>query len=89
MLVDERGQYAGNWFADGELRWETHQSLWQQAVETALAAASHLQSIEYFGPLGIDAMIYRDADGDSKVRPLQDINARWTMGGSVLVGGDC
>lgn len=34
----------------------------------------------YFGPVGIDAMVYRDAHGEERTRPLQDINARFTMG---------
>lgn len=80
MLVDRRGQYAGNWFAYSDERFENQQRFWAEATEVAIRAATHLQSIGYFGPLGIDAMIYRDVDGTIRVRPLQDINARWTMG---------
>jgi hypothetical protein len=83
MVVDQRGQYAGSWFAYCQSRFELENEendLWAQATEIALRAASHLQSVGYFGPLGIDAMIYRDLDRTLKVRPLQDINARWTMG---------
>ena len=80
MLVDERGQYAGSWFAYEESRFSDQQAFWPSAIETALEAARHLKSHGYFGPLGIDAMIYRDSDGELKLRPLQDINARWTMG---------
>ncbi len=80
MLVDNRGQYAGSWFAYHDSRFDGHRALWQQATEAGLRAARYLQSIGYFGPLGIDAMIYRDAQGSPRLRPLQDINARWTMG---------
>lgn len=80
MLVDERGQYAGSWFAYQESRFSDQQAFWPSAIETALEAARQLKSQGYFGPLGIDAMIYRDSDGELKLRPLQDINARWTMG---------
>ena len=80
MLVDERGQYAGSWFAGHESRLFSNNDLWQFAISSALRAATELQSRGYFGPLGIDAMLYRDTDGHLRVRPLQDINARWTMG---------
>ncbi|MDP7274718.1 MAG: hypothetical protein QF363_04515 [Planctomycetaceae bacterium] len=38
----------------------------------------------YFGPLGIDAMLYRDPAGEARWRPLQDVNARFTMGRLAL-----
>ena len=76
MLVDERGQYAGSWFASPDL----DASNWERAVEVALDAAQRLQELRYFGPLGIDAMRYRETDGTMRLRPLQDVNARWTMG---------
>ena len=40
-------------------------------------------------------MLYRDAGGDLRLRPLQDLNARWTLGrialawGSLLRAGEC
>ncbi|MEW4490048.1 hypothetical protein AB1L42_18335 [Thalassoglobus sp. JC818] len=43
-------------------------------------AVQRLQADGYFGPVGIDAMIYQGADQRPQVRPLQDINGRWTMG---------
>ena len=75
LLVDANGQYAGS-------RFGIHRTLdeWDAAVEVALRAAVRLQQAGYYGPLGIDAMRYRDANGQQRVRPLQDINARWTMG---------
>lgn len=80
MVVNRQGQYAGSWFSYSQTRFALDRSMWDQAVETALWAGRHLQSIGYFGPVGIDAMIYRELDGTVKIRPLQDINARWTMG---------
>jgi len=53
---------------------------WQSAVQIALRTAFRLQEMGYFGPVGIDAMRYRTADGKIQLRPIQDINARWTMG---------
>ncbi len=80
MHVDVRGQYAGSWFAYSDARFQFDSDLWRGAVEIALRAATELQSHGYFGPLGIDAMLYRDEHGTPRIRPLQDINARWTMG---------
>ncbi|HSG70177.1 MAG TPA: hypothetical protein VLA12_07170, partial [Planctomycetaceae bacterium] len=58
---------------------ETEQQVWEPAVQIALQIAEDFQRQGYFGPLGIDAMRYRDGD-EIKLRPVQDINARWTMG---------
>lgn len=81
MLVDERGQYAGSQFAPRRLKTPTNLiSPSRDATDLALRAAKRLQSLGYFGPLGIDAMQYRAADGLVRWRPLQDVNARWTMG---------
>lgn len=38
----------------------------------------------YIGPLGIDSMWYRLPSGEPSWRPLQDINARYTMGRCAL-----
>lgn len=81
LLVNPQGQYAGSLFlADPDLTpirdWLGQAS----AIDVAVRAAGRLQAAGYFGPLGIDAMVYRAADHSIRVRPLQDINARWTMG---------
>jgi uncharacterized ferritin-like protein (DUF455 family) len=47
-------------------------------LETELAAA------DFAGPLGIDAFVYRDAAGTTKLKPVVEINPRYTMG-RVLV----
>ena len=80
MLVDARGQYAGSDFSRGASASPSDPVDWTKAIEVALNAASSLQSREYFGPLGIDAMAYLDAERSLQIRPLQDINARLTMG---------
>lgn len=76
MLIAPGGHYRGSWFAPlpNPLPW------WTDAADVATRAARELQSRGYVGPLGIDAMHYRLPDGTTGVRPLQDINARWTMG---------
>ncbi|MCH7686164.1 MAG: hypothetical protein IH899_05710, partial [Planctomycetes bacterium] len=80
LLTGERGEYRGN-------RFSVHddiESIWSSCIETAHQIAQKLQAKGYFGPLGIDAVQYRDRDGELHVRPLQDINARYTMGRLAL-----
>lgn len=80
MIVGRQGQYAGSWFSITDSSFDAKASLWSDGADAALRAAKYLQSIGYFGPLGVDVMFYRDHDGAHRIRPLQDINARWTMG---------
>lgn len=95
LLSTARGQYWGSAFQlppisqvvrlSPQTSWRmpsesSHARRWEAAVAVALQAAELLQRQGYRGPLGIDAAWYRDADGEEHLRPLQDINARWTMG---------
>lgn len=57
---------------------------WAEVLDVQRAALNHVFAAGYFGPVGIDAMRYRDAAGEVRVRPLQDLNARWTMGRLAL-----
>lgn len=80
LLSDERGQYRGSAIPSSAVV----PAQWRNAVEVSRRAAQRALSLGYFGPLGIDAMRYRDASGTIRDRPLQDINARWTMGRLAL-----
>ncbi|MCH6257358.1 ferritin-like domain-containing protein [Puniceicoccaceae bacterium K14] len=44
------------------------------------ALNSALQNINFTGPLGIDAFVYRDSKGRLKLKPLVELNPRYTMG---------
>jgi hypothetical protein len=80
LLADPTGVYRGSRFgADPSLEHD-----WAEAVAVGRRAAVRLQESGYFGPAGFDAMRYRTADGSIHVRPLQDVNARWTMGRLAL-----
>ena len=53
----------------------------QHAAEATRPIVNDLAQRGYFGPVGIDAMRYIHPDWKlPRTRPLQDINARWTMG---------
>lgn len=77
--TDESGRFRGSLVSSDGPGEE-----WVEAIEVSRRAAAKLQSLGYFGPLGIDAMQYLDYAGQSRWRPLQDINARWTMGRLAL-----
>jgi uncharacterized ferritin-like protein (DUF455 family) len=48
------------------------------------ALESELRRADFTGPIGIDAFVYGDADGAVKLKPVVEINPRYTMG-RVLV----
>ncbi len=45
---------------------------------------TELRAVNFTGPIGIDAFVYRDADGSARLKPVVEINPRYTMG-RVLV----
>ena len=45
---------------------------------------AELRAVDFSGPIGIDAFVYRDAAGAVKLKPIVEINPRYTMG-RVLV----
>lgn len=80
LLSDGAGVYRGSRFdAAGECR-----DHWATAIDVARRAGERIQSLGYFGPLGIDAVEYRDSAGQPRFRPLQDVNVRFTMGRLAL-----
>ena len=48
------------------------------------ALETELRRADFTGPIGIDAFVYKAADGAIKVKPVVEINPRYTMG-RVLV----
>ena len=48
------------------------------------ALETELRRVDFTGPIGIDAFVYRDATGAVKLKPVVEINPRYTMG-RVLV----
>ncbi|MCA9108705.1 MAG: hypothetical protein KDA52_02055 [Planctomycetaceae bacterium] len=76
LLVDNVGRFLGCEFTPAI----DHDPAWTDAVTVGLKVAAIAQQDGYFGPMGIDAMRYRLPNGEDRLRPLQDVNARWTMG---------
>ena len=48
------------------------------------ALEAELRAVDFLGPIGIDAFVYRDSNGATKLKPVVEINPRYTMG-RVLV----
>ncbi len=83
LLTDEQGTYRGSRLTEGCGAGSSH-SIEPSVLEVVERAAQRVQALGYFGPLGIDVMKYRTADGEIRWRPLQDVNARLTMGRLAL-----
>ncbi len=79
LKSDVRGQFESIHVGSEEERAKRKVD-WSQALQYTNHAADQARLLGYTGPLGIDAMKYAGSHGDLKIRPLQDINARYTMG---------
>ena len=97
LLNDARGQFVAN-FAESHHHQRipakvisrlaapaniSHQLL-EFYGEIFAAREAELRRADFTGPIGIDAFIYRDAGGAVKLKPIVEINPRYTMG-RVLV----
>jgi len=97
LLADARGQFVAN-FAEPHHHKRIPTKVVSQFSEPKdisgrllefydgvfAALASELRAADFTGPLGIDAFVYRDASGAAKLKPVVEINPRYTMG-RVLV----
>jgi hypothetical protein len=85
LEVDQRGQPRGCWTAakPGSLWTNDWQS---KAWEATRRVAQRVQADGYSGPLGIDVALIGKEGSELCLRPLQDLNARWTMGRLALEG---
>ena len=75
LVSNRQGEYIEN----GSPLSPAECEMWQGAIEIARIIGQDFGRQGYFGPLGIDAMTYLAGD-ELSLRPVQDINARWTMG---------
>lgn len=93
LLNDAKGQFRGNW---AESHHHTRiparvvtafaappnisQLLLQLYADIFSALEAELRAVDFLGPLGIDAFVYRDATGAARLKPVVEINPRYTMG---------
>ena len=78
MLCDRNGQFRASVVTPST------PPEWAESLVHCTQLAQRIQGMGYFGPLGIDAMQYRQPDGQQKQRPIQDVNGRFTMGRMAL-----
>ena len=93
LLTDGSGQYLGSVLVDDSTP-QTHSTsgtdfsmsreMLGQVLSDARRVAADVQQLGYYGPLGIDAMVYRGLGNVPMLRTVQDVNARLTMGRIAL-----
>lgn len=86
LFVSEKGGYSGNMMAsDVELEKILLLHIPLEVIENVRdnlcdILSSLLSGSGYNGYLGVDMMIYRDADGNTRLNPCMEINMRMNMG---------
>ncbi len=97
LLNDAKGQYQGNWaephhhtripvkvVAQFHEPPDVSRRLLELYAGLFALLERELSRADYLGPVGIDAFVYRDAAGQPRLKPVVEINPRYTMG-RVLV----
>ncbi len=93
LINDRRGQFQANWAAPNYLRRlpDAVTSLFREPRDVVarlhalyggifLLLEEKLRRVDYIGPLGIDAFVYRTPAGEARLKPIVEINPRYTMG---------
>lgn len=93
FLTDARGRYVGHIlgrtrgfraFGPEDQRQIHAQDFAAQLEAKALQVLEALSKEGYAGPAGIDALLYRETNGALKLRPIVEVNPRYTMGRIAL-----
>jgi hypothetical protein len=97
LLCDRNGQFRGNWAGPGFRRHVPTKvkSLFPDRPEISEQIRALYQNIfqhleiefkhaGYIGPVGIDAFVYRTPEGKCRLKPIVEINPRYTMGRLTL-----
>lgn len=93
LINDRKGQFQGNWAESHHHRRLPARALALLSHPPDIARRlqglyadifarlePELQQAGHVGPLGIDAFIYRTPQGDCRLKPIVEINPRYTMG---------
>jgi hypothetical protein len=93
LLNDAKGQYQGNVALPGHQKKipanlialfpeppDIAQRFHALYADIFAVLEEELRRANYLGPVGIDAFAYRDAEGKCRLKPIVEINPRYTMG---------
>jgi uncharacterized ferritin-like protein (DUF455 family) len=93
LFNDAKGQFQGNSTAPGHQKKipanlialfselpDIAQRLHALYADIFALLEAELRRVNYHGPVGIDAFAYRDANGKIRLKPVVEINPRYTMG---------
>jgi hypothetical protein len=97
LINDPRGQFQGNWAEPNHSRRVPARvlALLRNAADTSRSLDRcyagifscleiELERVRYLGPLGIDSFVYRATNGERRLKPVVEINPRYTMGRLTL-----
>jgi len=95
FTTDSRGQYLGTLLGDPLRAIDTPMRralvgpgrgwrMFEHLEEVGLFVGKHLAGLGHRGPAGIDALVYRDAVGGIRLKPIVEVNPRCTMGHIAL-----
>ncbi|KAF0181347.1 MAG: hypothetical protein FD161_20 [Limisphaerales bacterium] len=97
LLTDARGQFLANTAAPNFarsvppavldcFRGQRGAAAWLRELFASLfkSLETELKAAGYLGPVGVDAFVYRDAAGRARLKPVVEINPRYTMGRLTL-----
>ena len=93
LINDAKGQFQGNTAAPGHQKKfpanvialfaeppDIAQRLHQLYATVFEMLEEEFRRANFLGPVGIDAFVYRTAQGDCRLKPIVEINPRYTMG---------
>ena len=94
LLNDRRGQFMANWAEPDYARRVPAEAtrlldLQPGQLEHFFSQVcswleAELRCVDFLGPIGIDAFVYRTAQGNCRLKPVVEINPRYTMGRLTL-----
>lgn len=93
LMTDHKGHFQANWaepnharriLSGVEVKLKEHRAIskrLQDLYENVFGELEKsLENADYSGPVGIDAFVYRTRQGECRLKPVVEINPRYTMG---------
>src|SRR5579862_1617719 len=97
LINDNKGQFQANWAAPNYNRRlpanvtmlfpdvpDISSQLQQLYTDILSLLETELRDAGFIGPIGIDAFVYRTLEGSCRLKPIVEINPRYTMGRLTL-----